>query len=63
MTAAGRWVELVSEQRFLAFALTRFDVELGRPDALPAYALDRALLRKVAIFPQFHAAVLVRTDE
>ncbi len=62
MTAAA---EVRSEQRFcrLGRKLTRFDVELGRPDALPADALNRALLRDVAIFPQLHAAVLVRADE
>ena len=39
--------------------LTGFDVQLGRPDALPAYTFDRALLRDIAVFPQLHAAVLV----
>ena len=38
-------------------------MELGRPDALPADALYRALLRHVAVFPQLHAAVLIRADE
>jgi hypothetical protein len=52
MTAVGGWVVLSGLWGYVGVhVLTGFDVQLGRPDALPAYTLDRALLRDVAVFP------------
>ena len=42
---------------------TGFDVEFERPNAFPPDAFDRPFLLDVSISPQFHTAVLVRSDE
>jgi hypothetical protein len=42
---------------------TGFDVEFERPNAFPPDAFDRPFLLDISIPPQFHTAVLVRSNE